>query len=360
MDEQMKQVLELVAQPAFYAKDDKIIWCNAIARGLLLEGATLSLLLDKNNLLFSLWNREGTLQLSVTIGGKEYDVSVRAAGDGDLFIASCRTRELTATANTVVNVSATLRRPLQNMMSAASELFEKLEAKGDGEMAAASSRLNRSIYQFLRLCGQMSDGGRLLLHRKPLHREFTELNSFLSDFLKQAAPLVQSLGLSLELEPLPAPLRADVDPALLERALYNLISNSLNYTPKGGKISISMEKQGRTLLICVSDNGEGISPDVLPTLFERFTEHGIGDSRWGMGLGLPMAREIARLHGGDLIVAPNPEGQGTSITFSLSLEQAPLDLRSRGLSYDYCGGLHHGLVELSDVLDAKLYDPNEV
>lgn len=360
MDEQMKQVLELIAQPAFLAKDDKIVWCNAVARSLLLEGAVLSLLLEKNHLLFSLWNKEGTLQIPLTVGGKEYDASVRATEEGDLFIASLRAPEFNATAAAVVNISATLRKPLQNMMSAAGELFEELESQGSDKLTAASSRLNRSIYQFLRLCGQMSDGGRLLLHRKALRREPTDLNVFFHSFIAQARPLVQSLGLTLDFEPPAVPLRADVDTALLERALYNLISNSLNYTPKGGTISISLQKQGKMLLICVSDNGEGISPDVLSTLFERFTEHSIGDSRWGIGLGLPMAREISRLHGGNLVVAPNPEGQGTSVTFSLSMEQAPLELHSRGVRYDYCGGLHHGLVELSDVLGPELFDPSEV
>lgn len=360
MDEQVKQVLELINQPAFLAKDDTIVWCNAVARSLLLDGAVLSFLMGKSSMLYDLWSREGTLKIPLTIAGKSYEASVQATPEGNLFIASRKASELNPTANTVVNVSAALRKPLHNMMNAASELFDVLESQGNEHLSNASSRLNQSIYQFLRLCGQMSDGGRLLLHRKALHRQPTDLNTFFANFVRQAEPLVSSTGVTLAFEPLSVPVRGDVDTALLERALYNLISNSLNYTPKEGTITLSLKKQQRMLLVTLKDDGEGISPDVLSTLFERFTEHGIGDSRWGIGLGLPMAREISQLHEGDLSVSPNPEGKGTCVTFSLSLEPAPLDLRSRSVSYDYASGLHHGLVELSDVLDAQLFDPGEI
>ena len=280
--------------------------------------------------------------------------------DGDLFVANRRSSEVNPTANAAVNISATLRKPLHSMMNAATELFNATESQNDARLSSASSRLNQSIYQFLRLCGQMSDGGRLLLQRKQLHREPTDLNAFFADFIAQAKPLVESLGVSLHFEPLSTSLRGDVDKDLLERSLYNLLSNALSYTHKGGNITISLQKLQRMLFVSVKDDGEGISPEVLSTLFERFTDHSIGDSRWGIGFGLPMAREICQLHGGDLSVAPNPDGKGTCVTFTLSLEPAPLQMRSPGLRYDYSAGLNHALVELSDVLSSELFDPKEI
>ena len=360
VDLQVKQVLELVNQPAFLVKEDSILWCNPIARSLLLEGASLSALLGKSEMLYELWSKEGTLNLPLTIAGKTYDASVQATDEGDLFVVNRRSSEINPTANAAVNISATLRKPLHSMMNAASELFRVMEGQEDPRLNNASSRLNQSIYQFLRLCGQMSDGGRLLLQRKPLHKESTDLNSFFEDFVTQADPLVASLGVSLHFEYLPTPTRGDVDKDLLERALYNLLANALSFTPKGGNITIALKKQRRMLLVSVTDDGEGISPQVLSTLFERFADHSLGDSRWGIGLGLPMVREISQLHGGDLSVAPNPEGKGTCVNFSLSLEPAPLNMRSPGFRYDYSGGLHHGLVELSDVLSAELFNPAEI
>lgn len=360
MEQQVKQILELINQPAFLAKDGTVIWCNAVARSLLLDGAAVSSLLGKSKMLYDLWNGEGILQIPFTLAATTYDASIQATPEGDLFIASQRGPEVNPAANTAVNISTNLRRPLHNMMSAANELFDALEPQESERLSNASARLNQSIYQFLRLCSQMSDGGKLLLQRKPLHRRPTNLNDFFADFAAQIEPLILSVGVQFVFEGPAFPLRGDIDTALLERALYNLISNALNYTPRGGTVTLRLSKQQRMLLVSVTDNGEGISPDVLSTLFERFTDHSLGDARWGMGFGLPMAREIARLHGGDLSVAPSTGGKGTCVSFTLSLEPAPIELHQRIMSYDYTGGLHHGLVELSDVLDSHIFNPKEI
>lgn len=357
MNTEIRQVLDLVSQPAFLAKDGKIIWCNHAARGILSEGTPLYALLEGENELFSLWTRDGTLQIPLILNGVEYDASVRATEAGDLFIASRRSHELDATAAAVVSASASLRKPLHTMVSAAGELFEQLDSSKLSESAA---QLNQSIYQLVRLCGQMSDGGQLLLRRKEARRLPTDLSDFLSAFVQQARPLVESAGLHFSFTPPPSPLRADVDKGLLERALYNLLSNAMSYTPTGGNITLSVRKQKQLLLFCVTDDGEGISQKVMASLFERFGFSGLGDSRWGIGLGLSMVREIARLHGGTMMVAQNPSGQGTSVTFSVSTEPTTLNLRSSMVYYDYCGGFHHGLVELSDVLDAKMFNPVEI
>lgn len=360
MEEQTKQILELFAQPAFLVENEIVTWCNSTAGTLLTVGTPVSELLGKGKMLYSLWSRRGTLQLPLLLDREEYDASVRATDCGDLFVATHRASALNATAAAVVNASASLRRPLHMMVGAANELFEHMEDGMNRQATAAASRLNRSIYQFVRLCGQMADGGSLLLRRKELRRTPTNLPAFFEHFVAQARPLVTSAERQLHYVPLSAPLSADVDPALLERALYNLLSNALNYTPKGGNITLSLKRQERQLLISVSDDGEGISPEVTATLFERFAERPLGDSRWGIGLGLPMVREIAWLHDGTMSVSANEGGRGTTVTFSLSLDPTPLDLRSRCVAYDYCGELHHGLVELSDVLDAKMFDPREV
>lgn len=358
MDEQLKQVLQLFSQPAFLVNEGAVIWCNSAASSLLCEGTPLSSLLEQRGSLFSLWDRSGTLQLPLVLEGMEYDASVRSTPEGDLFVASRRRPELAATAAAVFNASVSLRRPLHTMVSAASTLFEQMEA--DGSLTEAASRLNQSIYQFIRLSGQMSDGGRLLLHNKEALRRSTDLRGFLLGFFDQAKPLVESLGLTLICEPPSAPLFADVDTDLLERALYNLISNAVNYTPRGGTITISALRQDMYLLIKVLDNGEGIRQEVISSLFERYSDQSLGDSRRGLGMGLPMVREIARLHGGTIMVRANEGGHGTAVTFSISLERAPLELRSHTIGYDYCGEFHHGLVELSDVLGAEFFDPSEI
>ena len=359
MDGPLQQVLELFAQPAFFVAEGTVAWCNSVCAALLPVGASVTSFLEDPSL-YTLWDRTGTLQLPLILAGEEYNASVCCTPEGELFVAARRVSEMSVTAKTVAKVSATLRRPLHQMITAADALFESLDETAETKLLAAASQLNRSVYRLLRLCSQMSDGGGLLLHRREAHRLPTEVSKFFRSFVEQARPLVESAGVQLRLTDLDAPLCADLDTDLLERALYNLISNALSYTRSGGCITIGLNKQQRQLLISVTDDGEGISPTVLATLFERWSEHPVGDSRWGVGLGLPMVQEIARLHNGTLSIHDNGDERGTTATLSLSLDPAPLSLHGQTMGYDYCSGYHHGLVELSDVLDAKMFNPNEV
>ena len=151
-----------------------------------------------------------------------------------------------------------------------------------------------------------------------------------------------------------------MDGALVERAVYNLIANAARYTPKNGTLCLTVERLQSIIAIKLSDNGEGVSPQMLARLFAPEAEPEVGDPRWGLRLGLTLVREIARLHGGSLILAGNGAEAGTTAVFSLSLDPARQELRSPGLQYDYTSGCHHGLVELSELLPAELYAPKSI
>ena len=356
MQEQMKQILALFSQPAFFVQDGTVCWCNGAARSLLTEGTALTAILEGGDAIFAGWNRTGTLMLPLMLDGRAYDASVRAADDGVLFVANRSAEEQEKAASALFSVSVSLRKPLHAMVASADDLFEHLGEHADAEDAAA--RLNQSIYQFIRLCNQMTDGSELLLHRKTLNRRPTDMDAFFEAFLSEVTPLVSSAGRTLEYTPCSAPIRADVDTELLQRAMYNLLANALTYTPKGGTVRLSVRKEDELLLVTVSDNGSGIGQELLSSLFDRFNRQDIGDSRRGIGLGLTISREIARLHDGTLTVASGENG-GAAVTFSLSLKKTPLPLHSSGIVLPP-PRFHQGLVELSEVLDAKLYDPNEV
>ena len=360
LNSQIQQVLELFSQPAFFVRDDMVVWCNSAARSIILEGTPLAALWESAPSLFTRWSREGTLQVPLTIRGSEYDASVQAMEDGDLFVVSRRSDALMAAASAVVSASGALRKPLHAMLNAADDIFEQMEKMAHGCKVPAAANLNRAIYQLVRLCGQMSDGGEFLLRRKGARRSPADMSAFLERFVKQTTPLIEATERHLVYVAPGTPVNADIDPNLIERALYNLLSNAMNYTPEDGTITLSAQILDRQLLISVTDSGEGIATQVMSTLFERFTVSDLGDSRWGIGLGLPMVREIARLHNGTVMAGKNPDGTGASVGFSISLEPTMLNLFSPSVFYDYCGGFNHGLVELSDILDAKMYNPCEI
>ncbi|MBQ4040736.1 MAG: HAMP domain-containing histidine kinase, partial [Oscillospiraceae bacterium] len=298
MAEQVKQVLDLFTHPAFLVKDGVVLLCNSAADPLLPKGTALSSIMEDNETLLSLWNRKGTAQISIILQGVAHEASVRVYEDMLLFVAQVKNAEYQSSAAAILNASVSLRKPLHNLMSSASELFDRLE---DEESRDSAAEVNRALYQLMRLCGQMSDGGRLLLNQLKAHRVPTDLQSFFDRFICQIRPLVESAGRNLSYTPVSAPVKADVDTDLLERALLNLVSNALSYTPKGGVISLQIQKKGKRLLISLSDNGEGICPEVLGNLFDRRTDRPFGDSRWGLGYGLQMVRKIARLHNGTMM-----------------------------------------------------------
>lgn len=358
MDLQIKTILELFAQPAFFEKDGIVTWRNSAAASLLAEGTALYSILEKEDSLFSHWSRNGNLSLSVFLQGCEYEATVLPCGEYDLFVTTRRGIELNSGAYAISCASVSLRKQLHSIVNAADSLFDQLPEQYSNSDAA--SQLNQTIYRFMRLCGQMADGSQLLLGLKTAQKESIDLSRFLNEFVLQAKPLVASVGIELSYEPFTAAVRADVDPLLLERALYNLLTNAVTYTPKGGTISLKAEKQDSLFLISMSDTGCGISPAVSASLFRQFYDFRIGDSRRGVGFGLPIVREVARLHGGSLTVSDHPEHPGTVATFSISLANAPIQMRNKPIQYNYGGEFNHGLIELSEVLDAKMYNPNEV
>jgi heavy metal sensor kinase len=113
-------------------------------------------------------------------------------------------------------------------------------------------------------------------------------------------------------------LKADI--RMIQRLLSNLLDNAIKYTPSGGSVTVSLEEQKENLVIDVKDTGIGISPSDLPRIFERFYRCDQSRSFEGIGLGLSLARAIARIHGGDIIAVSEPKGGST---FKVILPKSP-------------------------------------
>lgn len=109
------------------------------------------------------------------------------------------------------------------------------------------------------------------------------------------------------------------DPQLIQRALSNLLSNALRHTPEKGHITLSAKIADERVILSVSDDGEGIKPEHLPLIFDRFFRGEASRSATeNTGLGLAIAKTIAELHGGKISVVSEP-GRGSTFTLSLPL-----------------------------------------
>jgi signal transduction histidine kinase/ActR/RegA family two-component response regulator len=113
------------------------------------------------------------------------------------------------------------------------------------------------------------------------------------------------------------------DPVRLAQILGNLLTNALKYTPAPGRIGVSVIRDEGRALLRVTDAGVGISPDIMPTIFEPFTQavHSLDRAQGGMGLGLSVVRALARLHRGDVEVQSAGLGRGSTFTVSLPLAE---------------------------------------
>jgi signal transduction histidine kinase len=106
------------------------------------------------------------------------------------------------------------------------------------------------------------------------------------------------------------------DPLRLQQIVWNLVSNAVKFTPRGGRIDVTVGARASALVIEVSDNGPGIKPDFLPHLFQRFSQQDGSTTRrhGGLGLGLAIVRHLAELHGGSVDARSEGEGQGATFT----------------------------------------------
>ncbi|HEX6347850.1 MAG TPA: HAMP domain-containing sensor histidine kinase [Candidatus Dormibacteraeota bacterium] len=150
----------------------------------------------------------------------------------------------------------------------------------------------------------LSEAGALVLNREPV-----DLALLVHEVL--AAQPASEVALR---EDLPADLpHPDADPVRLRAVLNNLVANALRHTPAGGSVTVSARRQGGGIEVSVSDTGEGIPPELLPRIFERFVR---GPSSRGSGLGLAIAKDVVEAHGGTIAAQSQP-GKGTVIRFTI-------------------------------------------
>lgn len=119
----------------------------------------------------------------------------------------------------------------------------------------------------------------------------------------------------------PTASRAACDATRLQQIVWNLLSNALKFTPKHGTVRVSLARDQSNSLISVSDNGQGISPELLPHVFDRFRQADSSTRRTfgGLGLGLSIVKHLTEMHGGTVDVQSPGEGQGTTFKVRLPI-----------------------------------------
>ena len=344
-------MLDLMIRPVFCVKDQKIVKANSAAQALLLTaGSDITTLLQTGNEEYAAF-AGGCLYLTLCIGGQSLGASVTRIGELDVFTLEQDADQ--AELRSMALAARELREPLSSVMITAERLFPLSALSEDEDTRQQVARLNRGLYQMLRILGNMSDAGRSCASSR---QETREISSLFREIFEKAESLISHTGLTLTYEGLPEAVYCLADAEQLERAVLNILSNAIKFSPKGGTIEARLTRRGHFLQLCVQDSGSGIEGNILGSVFGRYLRQpALEDSRFGIGLGMVLIRAAATNHGGTVLI-DQPEGKGTRLTMTLAIRQSSDSmLRSPVMRVDYAGERDHGLIEFSDSLPLDLY-----
>jgi CheY-like chemotaxis protein len=218
---------------------------------------------------------------------------------------------------------ATLAHELRNPLAPISNALHLLEAAGDRPDMAASARrmMARQLKQLVRLVDDLLDVSRITTGKLVLHMENTELHKVIDNAVEIARPLIESRRHRLTVDLPPQPLNLRGDETRLAQVFSNLLNNAARYTDPGGAIAVTAEVSTRDVEVHVTDNGLGIAPEVLPEIFEMFTQANtsIERAQAGLGVGLALALHLIEMHGGTIEARSEGIGHGSRFTVRLPL-----------------------------------------
>ncbi len=359
MDEQQPLFASLSRDPMLYVEAGRITYCNEALRSLLPElqpGTPAEELLPAA----LLDGDAGRISTAVELAGREYSALAQRGADGGIAVV------LTPAAperGTFLSDGALgcMKAMLFNIELAAGAINEELpEGPGFAQAREYLSAMRHSYYALGRQLADLETAmlmqagvDFLCIDKADLVELCESLTSTVSLLTSERCAKVEFLT---DLDSLPA----CVDGTRVERLLLNLLSNSLNATPKDGHIRVVLSRAGENAVISVDDTGGGIPEGVMQNLFARYDQCIDPDRPQPLsaGLGLTVARGLAEAHGGALVLESR-DGKGTTarVSFPLDRRSALLECRRSGPSR---AGMPLILSELADVVDIEYYDPEYI
>jgi signal transduction histidine kinase len=211
-----------------------------------------------------------------------------------------------------------LRNPLAPMLNAV-QLMRMQPT--EQQMSWAQDLIRRQLGDLTRLVDDLLDVSRITRGKITLAREPLDVRTLIERAVENVEPLIQARGHRFTVELPQAPLRLDGDPTRLTQALANVLGNAAKYTDGAGHIDLRCQEQEGRVLIRVRDDGIGIPADLLPRIFELFTQldRRVGSSSGGLGIGLALVRRLVEMHGGTVSAHSDGAGRGSEFVMTLPL-----------------------------------------
>jgi len=244
------------------------------------------------------------------------DIHAQKTGEAELRAQARRKDEFLAM------LAHELRNPLAPISNAAQLLA--LPGLDERRLRQSSEIIARQVRHMTELVDDLLDVSRVTRGLVQLERAVVDIGAVVAGAVEQARPLLEARGHAFELH-MESGGSVDGDRTRLVQVVSNLLNNAAKYTPQGGRITLSVARQGAEVRIAVRDSGIGIGPDVLPLVFDLFTqaERTPDRSQGGLGLGLALVKSLVQLHGGSVLAESAGLGQGSSFSVTLPLAASP-------------------------------------
>jgi signal transduction histidine kinase len=220
------------------------------------------------------------------------------------------------------DLMATVAHDLRSPLSAILGWLKYLEENRDDPQLvdSAISSVQESALHVSRVVDDLYDAARIATGGLTLERLPLDLRMIVRQAADAFAPLVRDRGVELRIALPDEAVPVQADAQRMQQVLWNLLTNSRKFTGRGGWISMTLERNGSSAHLAVSDNGIGIDPAFLPHVFERYRKGSQFQS--GLGLGLSIVQHLVELHGGSITAAS--EGHERGATFVITLPMSPL------------------------------------
>jgi CheY-like chemotaxis protein/two-component sensor histidine kinase len=176
------------------------------------------------------------------------------------------------------------------------------------------------------LIGDLLDVSRIVSGKLDLEMAALDFPALVRVSVDSARPIATANGIDLELDIAPVMNPVCGDLVRLQQVVTNLLTNSLKFTPRGGRVKVSLAQKDSSAVLSVTDTGSGIRPDALAFVFERFRQASIADTKaGGLGLGLAIVKHIVDTHKGTVTAASPGQGKGATFTVTLPvMVEAPV------------------------------------
>ena len=212
-----------------------------------------------------------------------------------------------------------LRNPLAPIRNSLQIL--RLGSQTDPATDQVAEMMERQVNHMVRLVDDLMEVSRITRGKIELRKESVEVAAILRSAVETSRPVIDSAGHQLAISLPPEPLTLEGDAVRLTQVIANLLNNAAKYTPAHGQIWLSVRREGKDVLITVADNGAGIPPEMLPRVFDLFTQvdRHAGRAQGGLGIGLTLVKNLVEMHGGRVHATSQGLGKGSEFVIRLPL-----------------------------------------